>query len=230
MSGVFVTGTDTDVGKTRIALGLMAALQNHGLSVAAMKPVSAGCELAGDAGNPHLQNDDAQQLSAQASVSLPYPRLNPYAFAPAVAPHIAAQAVGVTMQLHVLTSAYAEIEQQSDVVVVEGAGGWLVPINAQQTLADFAEALRLPVVLVVGLRLGCLNHALLTVRAIQSQGLRLAGWVANDIISDSQHMDDNVQSLVERIDAPLLGRAPFIPQASAQVTATYLNVAPLIDV
>lgn len=224
MAGIFVTGTDTDVGKTRIALGLMAALRQRGMQVAAMKPVAAGCERTGQG----LRNDDALKLSAQSSVSIPYRTLNPYAFEPAIAPHIAAQMQGVTMTLDVLQRACAEIEPQADVVIVEGAGGWLVPVNAQETLADFASALKFPVVLVVGMRLGCINHTLLTAQAIRASGLRLAGWVANEITSNSAHMDENVQSLRDRLDAPLLGRVPYSPDASVTETAACLNISPLL--
>lgn len=229
MNGIFVTGTDTDVGKTHVALGLMAALQRQGLSVAAMKPVSAGCLLMEDAGGTCLKNDDALQLLAQSSLAIPYKTLNPYAFAPAIAPHIAAQQVGITMQLPALTNAFAEIARACDAVVVEGAGGWLVPINARQTLADLAGTLELPVVLIVGVRLGCLNHALLSVQSIQAQGLPLAGWVANEVAPDSACIDENIQSLIERIDAPLLGRVPFLPQASADDVADFLDVTVLLE-
>ncbi|MCF6209427.1 MAG: dethiobiotin synthase [Gammaproteobacteria bacterium] len=229
MAGIFVTGTDTDVGKTHIALGLMAALQQRGLCVAAMKPVSAGCELDGSDGDQGLRNDDALQLSAQSSVAIPYRTLNPYAFEPAIAPHIAAQVVGVTMQLGVLERACAEIENQADVVVVEGAGGWLVPVNARQTLADLAVALRFPVVLVVGIRLGCLNHALLSAESIRARGLTLAGWVANEISTQVVCVEENITALSQRLLAPLLGRIPYDRQAGAERTAASLDVGPLLE-
>ncbi|VAW92554.1 Dethiobiotin synthetase [hydrothermal vent metagenome] len=228
MAGIFVTGTDTDVGKTHIALGLMAALQQRGLCVAAMKPVSAGCELGGSEGERGLRNDDALQLSAQSSISIPYQTLNPYAFEPAIAPHIAAQAVGVSMQLDVLRRACTEIESQADVVMVEGAGGWLVPVNARQTLADLAVALGFPVVLVVGVRLGCLNHALLSAECIRARGLTLAGWVANEISTQAVYVEENIAALSQRLQAPLLGRVPFDGQADAARTAASLDVTPLL--
>lgn len=228
MAGLFVTGTDTDIGKTHIALGLMAALQQRGLRVAAMKPVSAGCEPGGPEGGRGLRNDDALQLSAQSSVSIPYQTLNPYAFEPAIAPHIAAQAVGVTMRLDVLARACAEIEAQADLVVVEGAGGWLVPVNTRETLADLAVALGFPVVLVVGVRLGCLNHALLSAESIRARGLKLAGWVANEISTQAVCVEENIAALSQRLRVPLLGCVPFDGQASATRTATNLDVAPLL--
>ncbi|HEB92045.1 MAG TPA: dethiobiotin synthase [Gammaproteobacteria bacterium] len=229
MAGIFVTGTDTDVGKTHIALGLMAALQQRGLCVAAMKPVSAGCEPGGGEGERGLRNDDALQLSVQSSVSIPYQTLNPYAFEPAIAPHIAAQAMGVTMQLDVLRHACTEIESQADVVVVEGAGGWLVPVNARETLADLAVALGFPVVLVVGVRLGCLNHALLSAECIRARGLVLAGWVANEISTQALCVDENITALSQRLPVPLLGRVPFDGQAGAGRTAAHLDVGPLLE-
>ncbi|HEX22941.1 MAG TPA: dethiobiotin synthase [Chromatiales bacterium] len=228
MAGLFVTGTDTDVGKTHIALGLMAALQQRGLCVAAMKPVSAGCELGGSEGDRSLRNDDALQLSAQSSLSIPYQTLNPYAFEPAIAPHIAAQKVDVTMRLDVLQRACAEIEAQADVVVVEGAGGWLVPVNARETLADLAVALGFPVVLVVGVRLGCISHALLSAESIRARGLTLAGWVANEISTQAVCVEENIAALSQRLQAPLLGRVPFDGQAGAERTAASLNITPLL--
>ncbi len=230
MAGLFVTGTDTDVGKTHVALGLMAALQRRDLRVAAMKPVSAGCEWGGEAGERGLRNDDALQLSAQSSLAIPYQTLNPYAFEPAIAPHIAARMVGVEMRLEVLTRACAEIEERADLVVVEGAGGWLVPVNGRQTLADLAVALGFPVVLVVGVRLGCLNHALLSAESIRARGLMLAGWVANEIDPQAACIEENIEALSQRLPAPLLGRVPFDGQADAARTAAKLDVAPLLAV
>ncbi len=229
MAGIFVAGTDTDVGKTHVALGLIAALQQRGLCVAAMKPVSAGCELGGSEGDRGLRNDDALQLSAQSSLSIPYPILNPYAFEPAIAPHIAAQAVGVSMRLDVLVRACTVIETQADVVVVEGAGGWLVPVNARETLADLAVGLGFPVVLVVGVRLGCLNHALLSAESIRARGLMLAGWVANEISAQTACVEENIAALSQRLQTPLLGRVPFDGQAGAGRTAARLDVGPLLE-
>jgi len=224
MAGLFVTGTDTGVGKTRIAVALMAALQDHGLRVAAMKPVSAGCERSA-AG---LRNDDALALQAQSSIALPYELLNPYALEPPIAPHIAAREAGLELQMDTLLEACAQIESRADYVVVEGAGGWLVPLDGQQTLADLAAALAFPVVMVVGIRLGCINHALLTAQAVRARGLKLAGWVANEITPSSPRADENVQSLGERLAAPLLGRVPFAPRATVDETAACLHVAPLL--
>lgn len=224
MAGLFVTGTDTDAGKTHVALGLMAALQARGLSVAAMKPVAAGCEQSLDG----LRNGDALALQAQSSVTLPYDLLNPVALAPPIAPHIAAQEAAVQLEMEPLLRTCGEIEARAERVVVEGAGGWLVPLNARETLADLAVAMGFPVVLVVGIRLGCINHALLSAQAIRASGLRLAGWVANEIAPDSARIDENVASIAERVAAPLLGRVPFMPQATARQTAAHLDISPLL--
>jgi dethiobiotin synthetase len=171
MTRLFVAGTDTDVGKTRISVALMQLLAASGMRVAAMKPVASGCELT----TQGLRNDDALQLIEQATVALPYEVVNPYAFEPAIAPHIAAEQVDTQIEMAVIQQQFDAIKQQADGIIVEGAGGWLVPIGGGQTLADVAVSLDLPVVLVVGIRLGCINHALLTVEAIKRSGLPLYG-------------------------------------------------------
>ena len=215
MNSLFVTGTDTDVGKTRISVALIELLQKQGKRVAAMKPVASGCDLTSDG----LRNDDALQLSQQANVELPYERLNPYAFAPAIAPHIAAEQVDIAIDLAVIKHHFDLIQQQSDVVVVEGAGGWLVPLNQTETIADLAIELNLPVILVVDIRLGCINHALLTIKAIESTGLTLQGWVANNFGKNAQSIDI-VEALTQRIVAPCLGCVPVL--ASTESAADYL--------
>ena len=198
--GLFITGTDTDVGKTTVALGLMSAFQEKGLTVAAMKPVSAGCIQTPEG----LRNDDAVRLMQQASIDLPYDIVNPYAFAAPVAPHIAATEQNVHMNIATIQSAYNVIVEQVDIVIVEGAGGWLVPINETETMADVAKALALDVIQVVGLRLGCLNHALLTVNNIESMGLIHRGWIANHLSAATERTCENVAALRLRIAAPCL--------------------------
>ncbi|THF59473.1 MAG: dethiobiotin synthase [Methylophaga nitratireducenticrescens] len=200
---VFVTGTDTEVGKTRISVGLIKVLQQKGLRVAAMKPVASGCEWQ----DGKLQNEDALALSQQADVKLPYSQINPYAFEPAIAPHLAAEQIGQSISLDVIETNFAAMKLQADAIVVEGAGGWLVPLNDQQTIADLAKALQIPVVLAVAIKLGCINHALLTVQAIAASGLKLEGWVANDFLQDPQSTAI-IQSLIQRIAAPCLGIVP----------------------
>ena len=203
--GVFITGTDTDVGKTTVALGLIAALQNKGLRVGVMKPVSAGCEQTSDG----LRNEDAILLMQQASVDLPYEVVNPYAFEPAVAPHIAADEAGVEIDIEVIRQCYLKIAEKVDIIVVEGAGGWLVPINAKETMADVVKALSLDVITVVGIRLGCLNHALLTSQSIAVSGLNHSGWIANHLSAETECASENVNALRARIQAPLLEEIPY---------------------
>lgn len=217
--GFFITGTDTDIGKTRSALALMVALQQRGLNVCGMKPVSAGCQVT----NTGLVNEDALLLQQHASKELPYAVVNPYAWGSAIAPHIAAQRAASEMTLAPIRSAYQTIAAQCDVVIVEGAGGWLVPLNATQTMADIALELTLPVILVVGVRLGCLNHALLSMESIKNKGCRMAGWIANYLSESSEVTQQNVEYLVEKIEAPLLGCFPFQKEASIVELAINLN-------
>lgn len=205
MNSVFVTGTDTDVGKTRISVALIELLQRQHQRVAAMKPIASGCEMTNDG----LRNDDALKLAQQANVDLDYDVINPYAFAPAIAPHIAAEQVDVAVELTVIKQHFDVIQQQADAVVVEGAGGWLVPINATETIESLAVALNLPVILVVDIRLGCINHALLTVKAIESTGLKLQGWVANNFGRNPESIEI-AETLTQRIWAPCLGYVPIL--------------------
>lgn len=214
---VFVTGTDTEVGKTRISVGLIKVLQQQGLRVAAMKPVASGCEWQ----DGQWQNEDALALIQQADIKLPYSQVNPYAFEPAIAPHLAAEQIGQTISLNRIETQFAAMQLQADAIVVEGAGGWLVPLNDQQTIADLAKALKLPVVLVVAIKLGCINHALLTVQAIADSGLTLAGWVANDFLQDPQSTAI-IQSLTQRISSPCLGTVPKL--ADNEDASAYLNL------
>jgi dethiobiotin synthetase len=204
-SGVFVTAIDTGAGKTVVSVGLVEALRATGKTVAVMKPVASGCEQTAQG----LRNDDAQRLITASALSVPYQLVNPYAFEPPVAPHIAAQSEGVEIEIAVIESAFAQLQDKADTIVVEGVGGWLVPVNATQTMADVAQALDLPVVLVVAVRLGCLNHALLTAAAIRRSGLTLCGWVANRLDADCQRMEENITALSERLDAPLLADLPL---------------------
>ena len=217
----FVTGTDTDVGKTTIAAGLLRAARLAGLSTAAVKPVASGCE----AGVDGLRNSDALALLAECSLPLSYAEVNPFAFAPAIAPHLAAREAGVELKVAALAAAVqAVLVQQADFTLVEGAGGWRVPLGEQATLADLPVALDLPVILVVGVRLGCINHALLTAEAIARDGLRLAGWVANVLDPQTSRLDDNLRTLTELLAAPCLGRVPRLEQAGAAAVARHLDV------
>ncbi|HAJ91503.1 MAG TPA: dethiobiotin synthase [Gammaproteobacteria bacterium] len=223
--GYFITGTDTGVGKTAVSLGLMQALQARGNSVVAMKPVAAGCVPTPGG----LRNDDALRLQQQASIDLDYARINPCAFAPAIAPHIAAEQAGVRIDINDITNKYSELSCVSDCVIVEGAGGWLVPLNADETLADLALQLDLEVIMVVGIRLGCLNHALLTVAAIAAAGCTLAGWVANQLPPALEGAQENINYLKSRISAPLLGALPVMPVVSAGAVADSLSLSALAN-
>lgn len=202
VNGLFVTGTDTGVGKTRVAVALIHALRAHGLRVAAMKPVAAGCV-------PGELNDDVSALLQAANVAADLRDINPYSFEPPIAPHLAAQQAGVRIELPVIVAAYARLAAAADVVVVEGAGGWRVPLNDREEMADLAQALALPIVLVVGLRLGCLNHALLTAESIAHRQLPWAGWVGNQIDPAMACKEANLDALRVRLPAPCLGVQGF---------------------
>jgi len=216
-SAFFLTGTDTEVGKTHVTCALLHRARQAGLSAVGLKPVAAGTDVLG-------QNDDVRRILAASSVELPAEIVNPYCFAPAIAPHIAAAEVGVDIDFSRIAETVAVARRQADVVIVEGAGGFCVPFGADRNGADLAVTLRLPVILVVGMRLGCLNHALLTAEAIANRGLLIAGWVANRITPDMQRFDENLETLKELLDAPLLGVLPFDPQASPATAADWLNL------
>jgi dethiobiotin synthetase len=216
-AGYFVTGTDTGVGKTLVTLGLMQRLQDRGRRVAAMKPVAAGCRHTAQG----LRNGDALQLQRQASMPLDYDEVNPYAFEPAVAPHLAA--AGSRIDLDAITVVFERLAARADQVCVEGIGGWLVPLNESETVADLAAALGLDIILVAGIRLGCLNHTLLTAAAIRNCGLRLAGWVANLPAPGCERVGENIAALRARLAAPLLGTVPFLPDTSAAAVAACLD-------
>lgn len=212
----FITGTDTGVGKTLISCALLHGFAAQGKRVAGFKPVAAGCDEEG-------HNDDAMALRAASTVQLTYGQVNPYCFMQAAAPHLAAQFVGVSISLERIMASFSELNAQSDLVIVEGAGGFRVPLNARQDSADLAQKLGLPVILVVGMRLGCLNHALLTTEAISVRGLMLAGWVANVVDENMAMLDENITALQQRIAAPLLGIVPHMVQPDARAAAERLN-------
>jgi dethiobiotin synthetase len=202
--GVFVAGTDTGIGKTVASAALLAALNADGHRAAGMKPVASGCTPTA-AG---LRNDDALLLVAHSAGSPDYALVNPYAFSEPVAPHLAARSAGVEIRLDPIVAAFAALCTNSTFVVVEGVGGWAVPLSAALMQADLVRALDLPVVLVVGLRLGCINHALLSARAIAADGCRLLGWIGNRIDPAMARVDENIATLRERLPAPCLGALP----------------------
>lgn len=203
--GVFVTGTDTDVGKTLISCALLLAWRAAGRTALGMKPVAAGCEPQ----SRGMMCGDVEALMLASSVQAPVEWVNPYAFVPPIAPHLAAEETDVIIDLEHIRKAFLALTEYAEVVVVEGAGGFRVPLNMREDGADLARELGLPVVLVVGMRLGCLSHALLTADAIRSQGLTLAGWVANRIDPDMMYFESNLDALRQRLGAPLLGVVEF---------------------
>ena len=224
--GFFITGTDTGVGKTCVSLGLMRALQAQGHTAVGMKPVASGCHVVANG----LENDDALRLQSCSSFAVKYSQVNPYAFEAAIAPHLAARINGTSIRIPVISKRFRELSAGADFVVVEGVGGWLVPIDAEQTMQDVAIDLGLPVVLVVAMRLGCLNHALLTAAAIHKSGLRLAGWVANRVDPQCQHEDELVTALGERLPAALLADIGFKPEYSdIEKQASRMDLAALLQ-
>ena len=202
----FVTGTDTGVGKTTVTVRLMQQLVAQGLTVIGMKPVASGYEWL----DGRWQNDDVRQLTAASNVSAPPELVNPYCFEPAIAPHIAADQVGVEIDLEVIRAAYTQLSAMADVVIVEGAGGLLVPLNKQQqTIADLIQTLNLPALMVVGMRLGCINHALLTAEVLRQRNIHCCGWVANSVDPQMSHSQENLQTLIAGLQQPPLLELPF---------------------
>jgi len=225
MPAVFITGTDTDAGKTLLTLGLMQALQQQGLRVNGMKPVAAGVfEIDGK-----TVNEDAQLIRQQSTKALPYELINPWLFEPAIAPHIAAQQVNKTIDFQSIKTALNEIKKQSDLVVVEGAGGWLVPLNEQQDVADIAVNMNLPVILIVGLKLGCINHARLTLQAIQAAGCRVVGWIGTQIEPEMMNVDENIETLKHYLPVQCLGIVPWLESQDTKTVASYINTETLMN-
>jgi dethiobiotin synthetase len=224
-ASVFVTGTDTGVGKTLVSAALIAALRRRDVGAVGMKPVASGCTPTPDG----LRNEDAEQLRAAAGGTPDYKRVNPYAFAPAIAPHLAAHDAGIRIQLESILDSFESLRREFGTVVVEGVGGWRVPLGHVLTTEHLAKALGLPVVMVVGLRLGCLNHALLTAEAVTTAGLRLAGWVANGIDSQMDRIDDNVDTLRRHLSTPLLGFIPYRGGTNYGDVADMLDLSYLLD-
>lgn len=223
---IFVTGTDTEVGKTWVACALLEAFNQQGYSTAAVKPIAAGCEKTAQG----FRNSDALALQAAMSLSLPYEQVNPVAVEPAIAPHLAIKQSPLDVTLKGLVDSCGKVLQyDADVTVIEGAGGWRVPINEEHTLADLAKQLDSSVILVVGMRLGCLNHAALTYEAIQADGLNCVGWVANILSDDMPYLEDNINTLKRILPCPCIGEVPFLPGSSAKEVAAYLSPEMLVS-
>lgn len=226
---LFVTGTDTEIGKTLVSAALLRGFAREGLRAAAMKPIAAGASLVDGV----LHNEDADQLDAAANVLLPPEIRTPFMLREPAAPHIAAALENVMLDMTRVVDAHDAALQMADVVVVEGVGGFRVPLTDAHDTADLAFALNLPVVLVVGMRLGCISHALLTAEAIAARGLPIAGWVANRVDPEMLFPDENIAALRDRLDrqygAPLLGIVPHLSPASADVAATHLDTNRLLQ-
>lgn len=212
----FITGTDTEIGKTFIACALLHALRKQGLQAIGMKPVAAGFDAEG-------KNEDVERLIAASAYHAPRELINPYALRAAVAPNIAAAEEGIHIELTRIVSAFEQLHARADAVLVEGVGGFCVPLSSTCDTADLAVALNLPVILVVGMRLGCLNHALLTQEAIRARGLKLAGWVANRIDPEMSHFNENLHALDAYINAPLLGIVPYGRTPEQAALTLYLS-------
>lgn len=219
MNTLFVTGTDTEVGKTLVASGLLAGLKARGLSCAGLKPVASGCERAPDG----LRNTDALALRAAGTVEVPYEWTNPYALEPAIAPHVAAAEAGVALRRDVMLAAHERLASMADWVVVEGAGGWQVPLGGGFRFSDLAAEANWPVILVVGMRLGCINHALLSEESI-ARRTRLAGWVATCLPPEQPRLQANLDTLRACMGTPCLGVVPTLQRPTAEAVSTHLDL------
>lgn len=221
--GVFVTGTDTEIGKTVVSSVLVRQLAAAGYKAVGMKPIASGCDIVEDG----WFNEDVDALKRAANVELDDALINRYHFEPAIAPHIAAEQANQQIDLDSIVKDYHKCSQHADFVVVEGVGGWQVPLNNEFSVADLAARLDLPIILIVGIRLGCINHALLTVESIHSKGLSLAGWVANCCVAGVDCVDENVATLQSRIAEPMLGMLPFMSDGYLETNQQLLDLSVL---
>lgn len=221
MRGFFITGTDTDVGKTWFTAGLLQAFNEQGSRTIAMKPVASGCDTI----DGQLRNADADCLMQHMSEQADYSEVNPYSFAAAIAPHIAASQVGQHIDLEKIRQMAETLARRADMILVEGVGGWLVPLNDTQSIADLAGTLQLPVIMVVAIKLGCLNHALLTAQAITVSGLPLVGWVANMCDDADANTEAIIAALQQRLDSPLLARLPRLNAFDEKILAAQIEPA-----
>lgn len=220
MRSWLVTGTDTGVGKTLISAAMIHLLAKAGHNVVGMKPVASDCRETAQG----LRSADAETLMAASNVRADYADINPYAFAPAISPHLAADEVGIKIELETVLNHFEILTRSSDAIVVEAVGGWRAPLGRIITVEQLAKALNLPVILVVGLKLGCLSHALLTAEAIDAAGLSLAGWVANAIDPAMERVEENIETLRQRLTSPLLGHVPYLAQGDFSAVSGYLSL------
>ncbi|WAK01331.1 dethiobiotin synthase [Methylobacter sp. YRD-M1] len=216
--GYFITGTDTNVGKTWATIALMRYFKRLGKSVVGMKPVASGCLIQ----NGVLRNEDALLIQENASLPVEYELINPYAYEAPVSPHIAC--ADNPAVLHKIVANFNLLKKSADILLVEGAGGWMSPINATEDIADLAKALALPVIIVVAIRLGCINHARLTYQAIRSSGVPCAGWIAMCAEPGLLSQDENIQTIAASLDSPLLGVLPYCAQADFDALSLNLSV------
>jgi len=217
--GIFITGTDTGCGKTQVTLGLMRLLQTRGESVLGMKPVASGAVRTPDG----LRNEDALRIQRQSSQKLPYDWVNPFAYEPPVAPHLAAAEAARPIEFETIVEGYSRLSGMADRVVVEGVGGWSVPLNDGATVGDLACRLDLPVILVIGMRLGCINHALLSEAAIRQSGAKLLGWISNRLEREMEAYEGNLSTLHERLSVPCLGEVPWLGAQASSGMDDYLD-------
>lgn len=226
MSGFFITGTDTEIGKTFVSALLIKMLVDEGLKVSGMKPVASDAKMREGV----LKNEDALSLMQVANVEADYSLVNPYVFAEAVSPHIAAQDAGVEIDLGKIKNNFDALEKISDVVVVEGVGGWHAPLSYETTVTDLAKVLNIPVIMVVGLRLGCLNHALLTAQAIRQSGVPVAGWIANHVEQNFSSAEKNIETLQRFLnDVPYIGSVCYQKNITSSLPEHQLNKQTLIN-
>lgn len=221
----FVTGTDTEVGKTVASAALLQAARKLWKNTAGYKPVASGSEMTAEG----LRNTDALALQRNSTLELAYSAVNPYTFAEPTSPHIISADEGRPIDFTVLSAGLRTLESQADWVLVEGAGGWFTPLSQDQTFADWVQAEQLPVILVVGIKLGCINHAMLTAQAVQQAGLRLAGWIANDVVTPGKRHHEYLTTLKRVLPAPFLGEIPWLADNAEQAeTGQYLDLSVLL--
>jgi len=225
INAFFIAGTDTDVGKTVASKAILQAIASKGFTTIGYKPVAAGCERT----EQGLRNSDALHLMKVATQEMPYDDVNPYALELPASPHIAAKHENLTIDYKVLSDKLAYLKTKADTVLVEGAGGWRVPVSDTDCLSSWVKQEKLPVVLVVGVKLGCLSHALLTAESIEADGLTIVGWVANRINPGTEHYAEIIEVLESRIRAPKLGEIPYVPSAKRTELGKYINLEPLME-
>lgn len=225
INALFIAGTDTDVGKTVASKAILQAIASKGFTTIGYKPVAAGCERT----EQGLRNSDALHLMKVATQEMPYDDVNPYALELPASPHIAAKHENLTIDYKVLSDKLAYLKTKAETVLVEGAGGWRVPVSDTDCLSSWVKQEKLPVVLVVGVKLGCLSHALLTAESIEADGLTIVGWVANRINPGTEHYAEIIEVLESRIRAPKLGEIPYVPSAKRTELGKYIDLEPLME-